>query len=102
MTSEEIAAGYKAMAEDEEHEREAAEWMRGITMTYTPEQQALIARMKALSEQIDRTMQDNVAQRLVRAAEDLSAALRNSNEVTRLCMEHNKAFREFLDTLVNP
>jgi hypothetical protein len=41
------------MAEDEEHEREAAEWMGGITMNYTPKQQVIVARMKSLSEQND-------------------------------------------------
>jgi hypothetical protein len=72
---------------------------------YTEEQRAIIRRMGAITVRIDIAMEaDRVAHvtmshELVNLGTELSAAMRRSKEIHRLCTEHGDALREFLDTL---
>jgi hypothetical protein len=74
-------------------------------MEYTPEQRDLIRRIGEVSAQMNSAASENTAalensgDRLIDAARELSAAMRQTRRTEQLFTEWGDLFREFLDTL---
>ena len=70
-------------------------------MEYNDEQRALIRRMGEISARLDAAMAADRAahETMSDLFTELFAAIQRSNEIGALQMEHNDAFREFLNSL---